>query len=804
MQTLQMQNSMIFKTFDSYIDKWTSKIGILGKSFNEIGNAVNDAFKSVIDNIDNFNEDVSFGESLKHNLFPKKEDIQSKLIDIDSVLPKIDENQASEILNFIKSIEDGTNEVAESFQTLYDTKDKNKQWIAQYAQETQGQIRTIEGVIEANQAARKAAIDHNNALKQQTLSFKAATAASKAFAIAGNMLAFWAISKGIQLAATAFDNYIHKVEKAKEAMEEAVSAYDSAKSSLQNINSELDENNKKIDELETKGKLTFVEKDQLEELKQITEQLELQKELAEWELENKKKEAATTAIAYVNEKYNLGDSNAKDVDRITSDISSETYLKFDAEFDDQITDAEYLAAKYKAATGELKNLIDERHKLPDDSENVVFMDNDILEHEQSIEDLKADMDDMLLSLMEQKANIQDYYDSIKDTPYEEMSTDAKSCYDTMQQINSAMQTLYYGYGNNRFNNEIINDIFNTDGIEKTKDELIEMAEAGTLNPAVLASYEALAEAILNSNLVADEGCGVFETLCNEIYALAEAEKEAQDSAVTDIQVISISDTIDQLNTQLKPAFNSLKSAYQDIFTDDKFTPENVSVDMLQSIKKEIDELNENEGISIDYSSFEEFAQVLSDTSSKTEDVQEQFNSLMNTIIYSTGSLDVNADNFNVLSKSLEEMGLVNAKDVLSEITEVQKEFQSVSEELGLTLQDVANATYEETVQMLIEAQASGKDTQALFKLSVAKGNITDGTISTESNVDALLAEAQAAGLDTATLTALENVRNGNIKDSKAAQAIVENARKEIMESMSDFNCPGYIQRIRLRKPYSPA
>ena len=35
--------SMIFKTFDSKFDKWTSKIGIFGKSFNELGTDVNNA-----------------------------------------------------------------------------------------------------------------------------------------------------------------------------------------------------------------------------------------------------------------------------------------------------------------------------------------------------------------------------------------------------------------------------------------------------------------------------------------------------------------------------------------------------------------------------------------------------------------------------------------------------------------------------------------------------------------------------------------------------------------------------------------
>ena len=46
-------------------------------------------------------------------------------------------------------------------------------------QATQGQIRTVEGAIAANQAARTSAIQYNAALKAQTLGAKAAAAALK-------------------------------------------------------------------------------------------------------------------------------------------------------------------------------------------------------------------------------------------------------------------------------------------------------------------------------------------------------------------------------------------------------------------------------------------------------------------------------------------------------------------------------------------------------------------------------------------------------------------------------------------------
>ena len=285
--------------------------------------------------------------------------------------------------------------------------------------------------------------------------------------------------------------------------------------------------------IEAKPKLTYAEKGQLEELKRITEQLELQKEISEWQLGNKQKEAAMESVAYVNTKYNLGDSNAKDVDALVSDVLAEDYRNFEAATNSDVTDAEYLSARYKAMLDKTEDLRKEAAELLKNDEifpeDIAMAEYDVETYEGFTEELKTEINDMLSSLMEQKANIQDYYDTIKDTPYEDMSTDARNCYDTMQQIDASIQTLYYGLGNNRFNSEIIDGIFNTEGIELTKEKLVEMAQAGTLTPAVIASHEKLADAILNSNLVADEGCGLFETLCNEIYASAEAGEKAADN-----------------------------------------------------------------------------------------------------------------------------------------------------------------------------------------------------------------------------------------------------------------------------------
>ncbi len=296
----------------------------------------------------------------------------------------------------------------------------------------------------------------------------------KAFALSNPILtAIAAIGVTIYGAVKAYDALTVSLEEQQEKLDNALSAYEDVKSELDSINSELDENKKKISELEAKPKLTYAEKGQLEELRQITEQLELQKEITEWQAGNKQKAAAMETVAYVNTKYNLGDSNVKDVDKLIPDILAENYKNFETATDINVTDAEYLAARYKAMSNELENLVAKKSELFDNDEifreDVAMAEYDIETYKGFTEELKTEINDMLSSLMEQKANMQDYYDTIKDTPYEDMSTDARKCYDAMQQINASIQTLYYGLGNNRLNSEVTDGIFNTEGIEKTKE-----------------------------------------------------------------------------------------------------------------------------------------------------------------------------------------------------------------------------------------------------------------------------------------------------------------------------------------------
>ena len=84
---------MIFKTFDSNIDKISSKWGVFGHSFNDIRTAIvgritdiNKSFQTTYDLVGSIKD----SDSIWKRLYPSKESIKEQIIDVDSLIPEID------------------------------------------------------------------------------------------------------------------------------------------------------------------------------------------------------------------------------------------------------------------------------------------------------------------------------------------------------------------------------------------------------------------------------------------------------------------------------------------------------------------------------------------------------------------------------------------------------------------------------------------------------------------------------------------------------------------------------------------
>ena len=200
--------------------------------------------------------------------------------------------------------------------------------------------------------------------------------------------------------------------------------------------------------------------------------------------------------------------------------------------------------------------------------------------------------------------------------------------------------------------------------------------------------------------------------------------------------LSISDTITQLNTQLKPAFDSLKSAYQDIFTDDGFALNSIDIlSTCDSIKSKLDSMKEL-GLKVDYSSYEDFVRVLRNSESTEQDVETAFDSLAASITQAALS---GAEDFETLKAALEDLGVVNeelvAFEALISNTEALKE-------AGI---DLAGATEEQIATFANEMVSAENASQAIAMLTFQKELYNMQLMNTDGEVANLRTLAENAG-----------------------------------------------------------
>ena len=450
----------------------------------------------------------------------------------------------------------------------------------------------------------------------------------------------------IFLAVKAYDTLTTSVEEQKEKMEESLSAYEDAKSELSGITTELENQEQAMNELLAKEKLTYAEKGQLEELQAITQELRIQKDLAEKEEGRTKKEVATdTSDLFKKQfgKYDISESAINEYQN-NADITGNNAILISDE-----NDISAMIAGYR----QFNELLDEAYG-EGNQENI--------DHFKSLtDDLKDSIFTTAQDLQEQQSNISDYYNTIKDVPYEELTSDQKEIVDSYNAISNAIALIYQQLDPNTWNSMQVDNIFSTDGIEKTKDELVAMAQSGELTPETIKGYTNLNNALGETTLSAQD-------LCDEMYALADAEKSVQDSTLADeMSDLSptITSSISQIATQLEPQFAKLGEAYKAIFTDNGFTLDDVDNSMLEGLRKSFAEIEEEVGVTFDSSKLNSFFDALTNGNSSAEQVQQAFNDLATAYFYSTDTLaQLNEETAASIEKQLEELGVVNAKEVV--------------------------------------------------------------------------------------------------------------------------------------------
>lgn len=339
-------------------------------------------------------------------------------------------------------------------------------------------------------------------------------------AIKANINAFWAwmtttplgwltmLISGIFVAVKAYDTFTVSIEEQKEKMEESASAYEEARNELSSITTELETQQQELNNLISKDRnLTNEEKGRLKELRKTTQELRIQKDLAEREENAAKKEAAKDASDLYEMQYGEYEVSEDSIRNYQNKIGS-SMGSANADSLSSYNDPAALIASYK----EYEKMLNGGYGPKSSEELNIFR--------KKKGEVEKDIFAIVKELETQRELMADYYYDINDTPYDTLDEEQKEIIDNYHTIVNSIEIAYKYIDPYIWKQFQIDKIFDTEGIEKTKEELIEMSKEGTLNERILLSFPKLLDTIKRNKLSVSE-------LLQELTALAQAEMEDQ-------------------------------------------------------------------------------------------------------------------------------------------------------------------------------------------------------------------------------------------------------------------------------------
>lgn len=796
---------MIFKTFDSDKDTFSSKFGIFGKSFEDIGNR----FKKVsneliatndytISNIANAWKNSSVKKDLSDKFIITKSDIENKLKDL-SVYDQDPSNILASLLNNKEKIEAGQ----KTWQDYFNCLKEGEKWQVKFVQENDLTKVSLDDVKNAQNAAKQSAIAYNNGLEQMTLGAKAANIALEGLKMAANMIVGMLIAEGIQLTITAIDNWIHRVEKANEAMDEAVSEYDSAKTALKDTTSQLEEQNKRIDELNKKDKLTYVEQEELDKLKEATRQLELQKNIEEKEKANSAREAADKTVTAFNKQYGKGDIDKNAVDTQLAQSKATGVFQEARNSDDivgNLASFEYYTEQMEKTQKRYNKALKSGSK-----DDIKYYEENLQDCIDTVDEYTTSLNNNIEDLTKKKNNLQDAYDNAvkKKSNGESLSSDEKNTISKYQEIADIIKLIYSYTDKVGWNNSQISEIFNTNGIEKSKEDLQQLAQEGKLTEEELQKYPNLMNAINNAEFLGEKDSNL-KVFCDDLNAGVDAIEDtgnAADSATPSIASfdeawLNLKNTDD---SDLKGAADDLLdlanagqltgnaleglAGGQQLMNETGLSAEALAQKInglvnastqLSSMSAQISKMSDmladkkngtvasaSDLAGFDVSvrgleSWDEFERVMGDSTSTMDQCQEAANALATEWVNDGNFLsNLTDENKKYYITQLDDMGIKNAEQIVTEaLTKKEEELRFEKLLSADASTDLQNATVADILKLQNLGDITEQEKAKLAAFTLEKQYCNKNTIVTDADCQNIYTLAKMAGAGTEALNKL--------------------------------------------------
>ena len=329
------------------------------------------------------------------------------------------------------------------------------------------------------------------------------------------------IGIAIQLAVTAIDDYIHRLDNAKEALS-------TTQSELSSVGKEIEDTTEQIKELEAldPSSLSITDKEDLQRLKDQNEELRIRQQYLEQQEKYDLRKVADLTKEKYNQKYGNTDNDTIDQYRALYGEKQMQPASFYLRGASAAYNTPYAPAELKGVTREseaLANLIAQYEYYSGAKKNAVQNKN-----AEEIEKYNGKLEELAQKLRDDRAELQGFSDDLSATG------EASPELDDIASKLKLIDDLLLSPGQNLVN------LINSESMSETKQRLIDLADAGKLTQdALSANFSEVDEYLKQNGLTLEDLISVVRTYKEELTDIPDTAESfsfpAYEEQINDIQ-----------------------------------------------------------------------------------------------------------------------------------------------------------------------------------------------------------------------------------------------------------------------------
>lgn len=633
------------------------------------------------------------------------------------------------------------------------------------------------------QSVSKAAIDMANKTNGTTVELnnlstnsQIGKAALEGLALAGNAIASWALAQVISLIVSGLDSLIHAVDIAKDKLDESSDTYHSTSSELENLNEELLDTTDRMKELETGG-ISLIEEDEYNKLSAANDELERTIALKKIEKQFSANETAEDAVNLYSKLTKKGQRtpSQEQIDVIKDNNSVDNINKYTISYGkDDLTS---LLANYSLLQEAIDKTKSEMSLLSDDTtEEGQKKLKDLNKSLETYEDYLAKTGTYINTSMQNYQKVFDELSVIKNDKGELSQSEQEALDGADNALSLILNTVQAPKNYEALDSDPQRNVIS----QKLQEKGISTYNADTVT-ASLTEEELKIVGNIDFNKV--DSVESFKQALEAIKHDAENPNNALE--------LPFSDTLSELDAKIKPALESIGNVYKEIFTYDDngeeiFSLDNIDFDTFTSIKEGLEEIQKAGG-EIDISAYENLISVLSDSTSTADEVHDAFNEMASSLF--TGLSNVTNANYDLVTSSLESMGITNAQiisfNALTNNVDALKEADF----------DLLNAD-ESQINSFVNKHVAAEYASQAYDLLCLKQILYNNTpLNTDKDIENILSLAESAGFASDLLAKLSNVKafwdtamaSGDARAISEANRALHDIKEQIKTELANFS-----------------